>query len=193
MEIQWIIPGSTLGIKREDAVRVDGLFQSMFLTGGLTLSQVSGITGLESYTVQNWVKRGFLAPPRHKRYDMDQTCRILTINTLKGVLPMERICGLLTYVNGDLDSSADDIIRDSDLYFMFVRLAGRARDFADTGEALRIIDESLADYAEPFSGARERVAKALRVMLIAWLAARMRQETENLLDEMVNEQQEKHI
>lgn len=187
MPTQWTIPGSTLQIKREDSARVDGLFQSMFLTGGLTLSQVTSITGLEAYAVQNWVKRGFLTPPQRKHYDMDQVCRLLTINTFKSVLPMERICELIGYVNGQLDNRSDDIIRDSELYFLFVKLAGRARDFGDTEEALRIIDETLTDYREPYPGARQRVAKALRVMLIAWLAARMRQQTEALLDEMEKE------
>ena len=32
-------------------------------TDGLTLSQVCAITGLEASTVQNWVKRGFVARP----------------------------------------------------------------------------------------------------------------------------------
>ena len=184
MPTQWTIPGTVLTIKREDAARVDGLFQSMLLTGGLTLGQLCSMTGLEPYAVQNWVKRGFLAPPQHKRYDLDQVCRLLTINTFKSVLPMERICGLLTYVNGDLESSADDIIRDSDLYFLFVRLAGQARDFGTSEDAVRLIDEALESYSEPVPGAKARVAKALRVMLIAWLAARMRQEAEKCLDAM---------
>lgn len=187
MPTQWTIPGSTLQINREDAARVDGLFRPMFLTGGLTLSQVTSITGLEAYAVQNWVKRGFLTPPQRKHYDMDQVCRLLTINTFKSVLPMERICALIGYVNGQLDNRSDDIIRDSELYFLFVKLAGCARDFEDTEEALQIIDETLSDYREPYPGARQRVAKALRVMLIAWLAARMRQQTEVLLDEMEKE------
>lgn len=184
MDSKWIIPGTVLQIKREDAARVDGLFQSMLLTGGLSLGQISSISGLENYTVQNWVKRGFLSAPRQKRYDMDQVCRVLTINTLKSVLPMERICGLLSYVNGALDSSADDIIRDSDLYFLFVKLAGQARDFANAEEAMQIIQNSLADYVEPYPGAKDRIVKALRIMLIAWLAARMRQQTEVMLDEL---------
>ena len=184
MQTQWTIPGTTLQIQRADAARVDGLFQSMLLTGGLSLGQVSSISGLEPYAVQNWVKRGFLSAPKQKRYDMDQVCRVLTINTFKSVLPMERICGLLSYVNGALDSEADDIIRDSDLYFLFVKLAGQAREFEDTDNALKIIQSSLENYQEPYPGAKERVAKALRVMLIAWLAARMRQHTEALLDEM---------
>ena len=188
MDKQWTIPGSTLTIKRSDAVRVGELFQTMFLTGGVVLSQVTNITGLEAYAVQNWVKRGFLPPPRQKRYDMDQVCRILLINTFKNVLTMERICGLLTYINGQMDSDADDIIRDSDLYFLFVRLAGRAREISDADHAAALIEEYLADYREPAPGAKTRVAKALRVMLIGWLAARMRQAADAALEEMEKEE-----
>ena len=87
--MQWNIPGTTLTGERENADRTDGLFQSMFLAGGLTLSQVASITGLEPYTIQNWVKRGFLPPPQNKRYDMEQVCRLININILKGNMPLE--------------------------------------------------------------------------------------------------------
>ena len=187
MNQQWAIPGTALTIKRSDAVRVRELFQTMFLTGGVVLSQVTNLTGLEAYAVQNWVKRGFLPPPQHKRYDMDQVCRILLINTFKSVLPMERICGLLTYVNGHLDDRSDDIIRDSDLYFLFVQLAGRAREIGDAEQAEGLIREYLADYEEPAPGAKDRVAKALQVMLIAWLAARMLQAVDSALNDMKEE------
>ena len=60
----WIIPGTTLETDRTAADNIDGIFRSMFLPGGMVLSQVASITGLEAYTVQNWVKRGFLSPPR---------------------------------------------------------------------------------------------------------------------------------
>ena len=53
--MNWTIPGTPLEDLRDTADRTDGLFQSMFLAGGLTLSQVSSISGLESYTIQNWV------------------------------------------------------------------------------------------------------------------------------------------
>ena len=69
--MQWTIPGTTLIGERANADRIDGLIQSMFLAGGLTLSQVSSITGLETHTIQNWVKRGFLPSPVNKRYNMD--------------------------------------------------------------------------------------------------------------------------
>ena len=172
--MNWIIPGTTLEGKRDNADRTDGLFQSMFLAGGLTLSQVSSVTGLESHTVQNWVKRGFLAPPRNKRYNMEQVCRIIIINMLKGALPLEQICSLISYINGSLTDESDDIIDDAVLYFKFVSLAARARHIGGSTEWGEAMEEVMANYAEPFPGAREKVMKVLRIMLTAWIAARLK-------------------
>ena len=86
--MNWTIPGTTLEGLRSNADRTDSLFQSMLLAGGLTLSQVSRITGLENHTIQIWVKRGFLPPPQNKRYNMEQVCRIININILKGNMPL---------------------------------------------------------------------------------------------------------
>ena len=177
----WTLPGTTLLGKRSDAGRTDGLFQSMMLTGGLTLGQVATITGLEPYTIQNWVKRGFLPPPRGKRYDMEQLCRIITINMLRGALPLDRICSLLSYINGSLTDESDDIIDDTVLYFIFVKLAARARDLDGGEQWQQAMDETLSDYVEPVPGARERIEKVLRIMLTAWIATRMRQEAETML------------
>jgi hypothetical protein len=156
----------------------------MFLAGGIVLSQVSGITGLEPYAIQNWVKRGFLTPPEKKRYNLNQLCRILNINMLKSVLPMERICGLLGYINGQLDDNSDDLIDDSKLYFMFVQLAANARELYRSEDRDALLDAALADYVEPVPGAKMRVKQVLRIMLTAWLAARMRQQAENMVGEL---------
>lgn len=182
--MKWTIPGTVLEIPRQDAEHIEDVFHSMFLAGGIVLSQVSGITGLEPYTVQNWVKRGFLVPPERKRYTLRQLCRIININMLKGVLPMERICGMLGYINGQLDDESDDVIDDSQLYFMFVRLAARAKELYREEERDALLEQAMADYAEPVPGARARVKQVLRIMLTAWLAARMRQEAEKMLDEL---------
>jgi len=157
----------------------------MMLTGGLTLGQVSTVTGLEPHTIQNWVKRGFLAPPRGKRYNMEQLCRIITINMLRGALPLERICGLLSYINGSLTDESDDIIDDTVLYFMFVRLAAQARTMKTPHQWQQAIEATLADYEEPFPGAALRIGKVLRIMLTAWIATRLRQETEAMLTEII--------
>ena len=124
---------------------------------------MSGIAGLEPYTVQNWVKRGFLQPPRGKRYDMEQVCRILNINLLKGALTLEQSRQLISYINGDLTDESDDLIDDTLLYFYFVRLAARAQDLGDKDEKLE---------------------KVLKVMLTAWLAGRLKAQAEQMLSEL---------
>ena len=182
--MQWTIPGTVLRIDRDNADGVEEMFSSMFLAGGMVLSQVASITGLEPYTVQNWVKRGFLSPPKNKRYTLQQLCRILHINMLKDVMPLERICSLLRYINGKLDQEDDDIIDDAALYFLFVRLAARAKQLDDPVVWKRAMDEALCNYQEPVPGARERIEKALRIMLIANVACKMAQTAERMLDEL---------
>ena len=180
--MKWTIPGTALQIPRQDAQHVEEQFRAMFLGGDIALSQVSSITGLETYAVQNWVKRGLLSPPQNKRYTLRQLCRIININMLKGVLPMERICGLLGYINGQLNDESDDVIDDSQLYFMFVHLAAQAKELYREEERDSLLDSALEDYAEPIPGAKTRVRQALRIMLTAWFAARMQQEAEKMLD-----------
>lgn len=182
--MKWTVPGTVLQIQRQDAEGIDGVFRAMFLAGGIVLSQVSGITGLEPYTVQNWVKRGFLSAPVRKRYTLRQLCRIININMLKGVLPMERICGMLGYINGQLDDESDDVIDDSQLYFMFVRLAARAKELDNEKERDQLLEQELDGYKEPIPGAKQRVMEVLRVMLTAYVAARMQQEAEKMLDQL---------
>lgn len=182
--MNWTIPGTTLTAARADADKVEAQFQSMFLAGGIVLSQVTSITGLDPYMIQNWVKRGFLVKPQNKRYSLRQLCRIININMLKGILPMERICGLLSYINGALDDESDDIIDDSQLYFIFVRLAAQARDLDSPADWAQAIEQVMSGYEEPIPGAKERIEKVLQIMLTAWVATRMRQEAEKMLDEL---------
>ena len=182
--MRWMIPGTALWDDRERSDTIADQFGALFLAGGMVLNQVCTVTGLEAYTIQNWVKRGFLTPPVNKRYSLRQLCRIININMLKGALPMDKICGLLGYVNGHLDDESDDIIDDSALYFMFVRLAARLKEAFDPAVQEKLIADELAMYEEPLPGAKKRVEKALRIMLTAWLAARMRQEAERMLEDL---------
>lgn len=182
--MNWTIPGTVLQMPRQEAEHIAEQFSSLFLAGGIVLSQVSGITGLEPYTVQNWVKRGFLTPPEKKRYSLQQLCRIININMLKSVLPMERVCGLLGYINGQLNDESDDLIDDAMLYFLFVRLAARVRELEQAGDRNALLEKALESYREPVPGAKERVKTVLQIMLTAWLAARMQQEAEQMLDRL---------
>ena len=181
--MEWFIPGTVLQADR--TADIEQQFSAMCLGGGIVLSQVTGITGLEAYTVQNWVKRGFLSPPERKHYSLKQLCRIMNINMFKNVLPMERIVGLLSYINGDLEDESDDIIDDSRLYFMFVRLAAQAPAMNTPQGRDECIAKELASYREPVPGAKERVAKVLAIMLTAWASAQLRQTVEQMLQELV--------
>jgi hypothetical protein len=185
--MNWTVPGTVIQIQRQDAQHIEDVFTSMFLGGGIMLGQVTAISGLEAYTVQNWVKRGLLSAPVQKRYSMRQLCRILNINMLKSVLPMEKICGMLGYINGQLDDESDDVIDDSKLYFLFVKLAANSRELFNQQDREEVLDSYLADYVEPVPGARQRVKNVMSVMLTAWLAARMRQEAEVMLTNMEGE------
>lgn len=180
----WMIPGTVLHALRREAEYIPQQLEALFFGGGITLSQVTAVTGLEAHTVQNWVKRGFLTSPVGKRYTLRQLCRILNINMLHGAMPIDRICKLLSFVNGNLDDESDDMIDDAQLYFMFVKLAARMKELYEPQTAEQMLEEYLADYCEPVPGAKERVRKVLRIMLTAWLTARMMQETEKMLSEL---------
>lgn len=171
--MQWLIPGTVLTASAEETGKMKEKFASMFLGGGVVLSQVAAVTGLEPYTIQNWVKRGFLAKPVGKKYTLRQLCRIININMLKDALRMEEICGLLSYVNGELDDESDDLIDDSQLYFLFLGLAANYQ--LREQDEMASIQAALADYEEPVPGARERVEKVLHIMLTAWGASMLRQ------------------
>lgn len=182
--MQWIIPGTTLTGERENADRTDSLFQSMFLAGGLTLSQVASITGLEPYTIQNWVKRGFLPPPQGKRYDMEQVCRLINMNILKGNMPLEQIIHLMSYLNGSLSDESDDLVDDTMLLFLFVKLAARARYIGGSKAWDEALVEITDDYQEPVPGARDKLIRVLKIMLTVWCANMLKQQAENMIAQL---------
>lgn len=182
--MQWNIPGTVLTATDQETRYIEEKFRAMFLGGGMVLSQVAAVTGLEPYTIQNWVKRGFLTKPVGKRYTLRQLCRIININMLKAALPLEEICGLLQYINGNLSDESDDLIDDATLYFLFVQLAAEHRKMNNAKGRDAILTQALADYTEPIPGAKERVEKVLRVMLTAWAASLLRQSAEKMVKEL---------
>lgn len=182
--MKWTLPGTVLEVGPTETEHLESVFSSMFLAGGMVLSQVASITGLEPYTIQNWVKRGYLSSPQKKRYTQRQLSRIMIINMLRAALPLEQICGLLQYINGHLDDEGDDLIDDTELYFLFVRLAAHHRQIHNGQERDDYLDKILADYKEPVPGAKERVKKVLRIMLTAWAASQLRTMAEGMVAQL---------
>ncbi|MBP3684419.1 MAG: DUF1836 domain-containing protein [Oscillospiraceae bacterium] len=179
--MQWTIPGTALSGLREEADELEKQFHTFFTLGGLTLSQVCTITGLEPYTVQNWVKRGFLPSPVGKKYDMEQLCRLINMNILRGTMPLEQIIKLMSYLNGTLSDESDDLVDDTMLFFLFVKLAARARYIGGSETWDDALVHATDDYREPVPGAREKLVKVLKVMLTIWVANQLKAQAEEMI------------
>lgn len=182
--MEWTLPGTALSVDADRPQAAEDVFSSLFLAGGLVLSQVTQVTGLEPYIIQNWVRRGFLAPPKQRKYTRRQLSRILMINALKSTLSIEQICKLLSYINGALDDEGDDTIDDTELYGAFVLVAGSVRKHGLTSESEmnRLIADGLKDYKESIPGAKERIKQALRIMITAWRAAQLQTKAQSMMN-----------
>ena len=182
--MEWTLPGTVLSVDADRPQAAEEFFSSLFLAGGLVLSQVTQVTGLEPYIIQNWVRRGFLAPPKQRKYTRRQLSRILMINALKSTLSIEQICKLLSYINGALDDEGDDTIDDTELYGAFVLVAGNVQkhDLTSESEMNRLIADGLKDYKEPIPGAKERIEQALRIMITAWRAAQLQTKAQSMMN-----------
>ena len=183
-KVEWTLPGTVLSVDADRPQAAEEVFSSLFLAGGLVLSQVTQVTGLEPYIIQNWVRRGFLAPPKQRKYTRRQLSRILMINALKGTLSIEQICKLLSYINGVLDDEGDDTIDDTELYGAFVLVAGSVQKHGLTSESEmnRLIADGLKDYKESIPGAKERIEQALRIMITAWRAAQLQTKAQSMMN-----------
>lgn len=170
------LPGTTIELEIDRWCGAEDVLKSLFLSGGLMLGQVARLSGLAPYDVQNWVRRGFLPPPKNKLYTRRQLSRIFIINTLRGSLQIDRVCRLLGYINGHLDDEGDDAIDDTALYMYLVRLCAAV----ELGEELDPA-ELLGDYAEPFPGARQAVARVLEIMVTAYRASGLRRRAEDMI------------
>ena len=176
-------PGTTIETTRLDKNSSRILFDGIFATGGITLSQVSVMTGLEPYLVQNWVRRGFLTSPKKRVYSRQQFARIIIINMLRESLQIEKICKLIEYIGGELDDPNDDLISDNLLYHMYV-------DMLSVGD-INILDERSVENAtrnaasgfnERQPGDKKKLEKILQVMLYGHSASSIRNKAESILN-----------
>lgn len=181
------IPGTNFSYTQNE-----GVF-SMFVpmiraTDGLTLSQVCAITGLEPSTIQNWVKRGFVARPINKKYRERQLARILLIAALRDAMKIDSIGELMAMVNGNTEDESDDIISEEKMYDYFCKISKTAKDCdANLNEISQIVKNTISDYQAPNQYAVKRLGDALTVMLYAYISAEYKRLAENRLQAMRNE------
>ena len=184
-----LIPGTKL--KKSDMGNVTGLeFLSkvFYISEGVMLSQIREVSGIDGSTLQNWTKRGWVANARLKKYNIDQVAHILIINMLRSCIQLDHIAFLLQYINGKIDDTSDDIIRDSVLYDYICRIleALTRQDVASKASIKEAIREQISDYNEVMEGARERLAKALEIIVTAYYAALIKRSSDKMLANLMS-------
>lgn len=182
------LPGSLLQIEDyKFKVGFLNIAQLMSATKGLTLAQVCEMTGIEPSTVQNWVKRGWVAHPVNKRYGEYQFARILIINMLRAGLQLEKIAALLSYINGSAEDREDDIIPDSELYTMLCVIIDEIEKnpATDAQKAKTITKATLEDYTEVYPGAKQKLENALTVMTLVYTASQIKSQSDELYNSIL--------
>ena len=179
-----LIPGTKL--KKNDMGNVTGLeFLSkvFYISEGVMLSQIREVSGIDGSTLQNWTKRGWVANARLKKYNIDQVAHILIINMLRSCIQLDHIAFLLQYINGRIDDTSDDIIRDAVLYDYICRIldALTREDVASKATIKAVIGEQISDYEEAMPGARDRLATALEIIVTAYYAALIKKSSDEML------------
>ena len=154
-------------------------------TGGLSLSQVCAITGLEASAIQNWVKRGFVAHPVNKKYFERQLARILLISALRSSMKIESIGELMHIVNGSADDESDDIISEEQLYdFLCETVSGLDPESVTKVSVDKVVDKVTSEYSPKSAENLERLKSALSVMAYAYMSGVLKQRAESQFNEM---------
>lgn len=182
------IPGTTLTFNNIAADNCFSLIAPLLsITKGLTLAQVRELTGLETSTIQNWIKRGWVKNPEEKRYGEEQTMRIILINMMRGSMQLEQIAYLMSYINGSVEDRSDDILPDRELFNILCSIIYECeqKSVYETNE----IDATIKSHMEKVT-LRDDVSKtklrtALRAMVLAILSTRMRDLAQKTFAELI--------
>ena len=179
-----LLPGTAMPYTESGQKGFEKIEMLISATGGLSLSQVCAVTGLEGSTIQNWVKRGWVEHPNGKKYGDVHIARILIINALKECIKLEHIALLMRYVNA---ASGGEIIKESELFnFLCDALdtMGHTDDLSRVG--VEAVVEEVVQDCEP-EAVRERVGKALTVMIYACVCTDVKRRTEAMMEKILHE------
>lgn len=161
------------------------LFDGIFAAGGITLSQVSVMTGLEPYLIQNWVKRGFVSSPVKRMYSKEQLSRIIIINMLRESLQIEKICTLIHAIMGIPGDKSDDLISDDELYHLYVDMISvKGIDVMDNASVSALAEKTAEEYTELDAVSRKKLSRILCVMYYAHTASKLRERSNEILFEL---------
>lgn len=178
-------PGMTVETTKLTKGASRQLFDGLFAAGGITLSQLCGLTGLEPYVIQNWVKRRFVSPPVGRSYGREQLAVVVLINLLKDALQIERICGLVDAVRGVPGDKSDDLCCFEALYHGYVDLLSEGFPDAQKEEAIKeAATRASAQLLPADNAARRKLASVYEVILYAHVSTVYRRKAEARLFHM---------
>ena len=179
------IPGTVIPYRIQSGSHREGVFALLLpmikAADGLALSQVCSLTALEPSTIQNWVKRGYVARPINKKYYERHLARVLIISMLRDSMKIEDIGELMKMINGDATSESDDIIYETDLYDCFCEVIDVTEDAHDPGKIEKLIKETVSKYRLKNGGTEQRLCDAVRVMLSGYRAGLLKKECDQHL------------
>ena len=184
-----LIPGTTMKFTEQARESAFSMISPVLeATGGLTLSQLSKLTGLEGTTIQNWIKRGWVSATKGKKYSEKQILRILLINMLRKAMKLDDIAKLMVYINGDVEDISDDIIEEILLYDILCRIIFTAEDEGafQTEHIKELVDREVAENKKEIAD-DEKLRKAMFVMVMGYRSGFLRTEMEKGLEVILNE------
>jgi len=186
---ETLIPGTRLDkMEMGNVTGLEFLSKVFYISDGVMLTQIREVSGIDGSTLQNWTKRGWVANAQLKKYNIDQVAHILIINMLRSCIQLDRIALLLQYINGRIDDESDDIIRDSVLYDYICRILDTLmqQDVCSMASIKDVIREQISDYTEVMDGARERLANALEIIVVAYYAALIKRRSDEMLTDLMS-------
>lgn len=169
------IPGTNKPLKDEEPFK--SFKQMIELGDGISLGQVSSITGIDPLVIQNWVKREYVSRPIKKKYYEKQLARILMINSLREAMKIEDIGNLMVLINGDVEDESDDLISEEDLYSLFVKVIYYLENPEDVKKVVRNVMKSK-------KRSDEKLKVALETMVYAYFASEMKKTSKSYLKEL---------
>ena len=180
------LSGTVTAFSDKGFSNIDMLLQA---TGGLSLSQVCAVTGLEGSTIQNWVKRGWVAHPKGKKYEEVHIARILIINALKECIKLEHIAMLMSYVNGFETDAGDVVIKESTLFNYLCDALGKIGQTDDLSRSgvESVVETVIRGYRGPRPDSRVRIRKALSLMIYACVCTDVKRRTEAMMGQILHE------
>ena len=162
------------------------------LGSGLLLSQITHIAdNLTKETIQNWVKRNYVDPPRKGRfYDENQVARILIFNALRRVLELDDIKLLLQAIR----DASGGTLAEKELLELFNTSVIKTSQIAsgDLAGYEKTIGKELALSLEKKGGDRDKIKTVIYIMLTAYQSSLLKQQVENLLYELKASGQSNH-